>query len=144
MLPKSFLQFETPRSLILAPNPLPQSPQKFNSINAPYIHTHTHTHTYIHTYTHTHTYIHTYIHTFSLFVPISTLTRDPWLKNNYMCVGSWLGWIRCSHFFSCTPSFMAPRGQNISKFSKFLELILILSLCYIITVGKVKFDYRNR
>ena len=34
---KSFLQFETPRSLVLAPNPLPQSPQKFNSINVPYI-----------------------------------------------------------------------------------------------------------
>ena len=37
LLPKSFLQFEIPRSLVLAPNPLPQSPQKFNSINAPYI-----------------------------------------------------------------------------------------------------------
>ena len=37
LLPKSFLQFETLRSLVLAPNPLPQSPQKFNSINAPYI-----------------------------------------------------------------------------------------------------------
>ena len=37
LLPKSFLQFETPKSLVLAPNPLPQSPQKFNSINAPYI-----------------------------------------------------------------------------------------------------------
>ena len=37
MLPKSFLQFETSRSLVLAPNPLPRSPQKFNSINALYI-----------------------------------------------------------------------------------------------------------
>ena len=37
LLPKSFLQFETPKSLVLALSPLPQSPQKFNSINAPYI-----------------------------------------------------------------------------------------------------------
>ena len=34
-------------------------------------------------------------------------------------------------FFCCSPSFMAPRGQNNSKFSNFLELISILSLCYI-------------
>ena len=38
------------------------------------------------------------------------------------------------------PSFMAPRGQNNSKFSNFLELITILSLCY--TVGKVK-EFQN-
>ena len=37
LLPKSFLQFETPRSLVLDPNPLPRSPQKFNSVNAPLI-----------------------------------------------------------------------------------------------------------
>ena len=37
LLPKSFFQFEPPKSLVLAPNPLLQSPQKFNSINAPYI-----------------------------------------------------------------------------------------------------------
>ena len=62
LLPKSFLQFETPKSLVLAPSPLPQSPQKFNTINAPYIEV---------------TIPHTHIHTFSLFVPISTLTRNP-------------------------------------------------------------------
>ena len=34
---KSILQFETPRSLVLAHNPLTRFPQKFKSINAPYI-----------------------------------------------------------------------------------------------------------
>ena len=64
LLPKSFLQFETPKSLVLALNPLPRSPQKFNSINAPYIKV-------------THTHTHTYLLTFSLFVPIPTRTRNP-------------------------------------------------------------------
>ena len=37
LLLKSFLQFETPKSFVLALNPLPESTQKFNSINALYI-----------------------------------------------------------------------------------------------------------
>ena len=111
LLPKSFLQFETPRSLVLAPNPLPQSPQKFNSINAPYLEV---------TITNL-SQKWPYIHTFSRFVPISTRTRDPWLKTNYMYVGSWLVWIRCSNFFAVLPVSWLPEAKTSRHFRNFLS-----------------------
>ena len=100
LLPKSFLQFETPRSLVLAPNPLPQSPQKFNSINAPYIEVTTHTYTYI------------LFHSLSPFLRVPVA---PELKK-YICM--WVPGLAESDavtFFAVPPSFMAPRGQNNSK-----------------------------
>ena len=74
LLPKSFLQFETPKSLVLAHNPLPQSLQKFNSINAPYIEG---------------PIPHTYIHIYILFHSLSPFLRvpvTPELKKNICTV----------------------------------------------------------
>ena len=58
---------------------------------------------------------------FSPFFGISIRPRDPRPKKKYVCgVLAWLN--QMQSLFCCTPSFMAHRGQNNSKFSTFLEL----------------------
>ena len=79
-------------------------------------------------------------HTHILFHSLSPFLHipvTPESKKIYVSgVPAWLDQVQS--LFGFTPSFMAPRGQNNSKFSNFLELIPILSLC--ITVWKVKPD----
>ena len=100
MLPKSFRQFETPRSWVLALNPLPRSPQKLKSINAPYIES--------------------TIHTFSLFVPISTRTRDPWLKKKIRMWAPGLAESDSVTLFVVLPVPWLPGNKTTRNFSSWL------------------------
>ena len=104
LLPKSFLQFETPRSLVLAPNPLPQYPQKFNSINAPYTHTHTHTHTYI------------LFHSLSPFLRVPV---TPELKKNICVWGPGLAESDAVTFFAVLPVSWLPEDKSTRNFRIF-------------------------